>query len=186
MVQDRSAALFDQARALIPGGVNSPVRAFASVGTTPIFVERAHGSRVTDVDGNTYLDYIGSWGPMLFGHSPDFLLEDLAQAAARGTSYGLPAPGEVEMARLISAAYPAAEMVRMVNSGTEATMSAIRVARGYTGRDKVVKFEGCYHGHSDCLLVKSGSGALTFGVPTSPGVPAPVVKDTLVCRYTHR
>ena len=185
MVHDRSAALFDQARALIPGGVNSPVRAFASVGTTPIFVERAHGSRVTDVDGNTYLDYIGSWGPMLFGHSPDFLLEDLAQAAARGTSYGLPAPGEVEMARLISAAYPAAEMVRMVNSGTEATMSAIRVARGYTGRDKVVKFEGCYHGHSDCLLVKSGSGALTFGVPTSPGVPAPVVKDTLVCRYNH-
>lgn len=180
---ERSQALFREAGEYIPGGVNSPVRAFASVGMSPVFVRRAHGSHVEDEDGNDYLDYIGSWGPMLLGHSPEFLLEDIAQAAARGTSYGLPTAAEVDMARTISQAYPAAQLVRMVNSGTEATMSAIRVARGYTGRNRIVKFEGCYHGHSDALLVKSGSGALTFGVPTSPGVPAEVVKDTVVCRY---
>lgn len=170
-------------RQYVPGGVNSPVRAFGAVGTSPIIAASAHGSRLTDVDGNTYIDYICSWGPLIFGHSPDFLEEDLTQAFRKGLTYGLPTAYECEMAQLICGAYPAAEMVRMVNSGTEATMSAIRVARGYTGRNKILKFEGCYHGHSDCLLVSSGSGTLTYGVPTSPGVPAKVVEDTLVCRY---
>ena len=183
MNHDRSAALFEEATRYIPGGVNSPVRAFRAVGMAPILVRSAHGSRLVDEDGNEYLDYIGSWGPMIFGHSPDFLQQGLVEAVARGTSYGLPTAIEGEMARTICQAYPAAELVRMVNSGTEATMSAIRVARGYTGRDKIVKFEGCYHGHSDVLLVKSGSGALTYGVPTSPGVPEAVVRDTLVCPY---
>ena len=183
MKRDASAAAYARACRVLPGGVNSPVRAFRAVGVPPVFAARARGSRVWDEDGNEYIDYICSFGPMIFGHAPDFLLEGMEEAAARGLSYGLPTVREIEMAEQITAAYPAAEMVRMVNSGTEATMSAIRVARGYTGRDKLIKFEGCYHGHSDCLLVQAGSGALTYGVPTSPGVPAEVVRDTIVCRY---
>ena len=179
----KSAALFDEAVQVIPGGVNSPVRAFGSVGTHPIFVERAQGSKLWDRDGNCYIDYITSWGPMILGHCPELIGETIGRVARYGTSFGLPTAVEVEMAKEVVSAYPAIDMVRMVNSGTEATMSAIRVARGYTGRDKVIKFEGCYHGHSDGLLVSAGSGALTFNVPTSPGVPAAVVQDTIVCRY---
>ena len=183
MEHTKSEEIFAQSLRYIPGGVNSPVRAFQSVGMAPVIARSAHGCRVTDADGNTYIDYICSWGPLIFGHSPDYLQEGLSEAVSRGVTYGLPTAEECAMAQMISEAYPAAEKVRMVNSGTEATMSAIRVARGYTGRDKLVKFEGCYHGHSDALLVKSGSGTLTFGVPTSPGVPAAVTADTLVCRY---
>lgn len=185
MNHSKSEAIFRESQQYIPGGVNSPVRAFQAVGTAPVVVASAHGSRIRDVDGNEYIDYIGSWGPMIFGHSPDFLIEDLIEAVQRGISYGLPTAIETDMAKLLQTAYPAAELVRMVNSGTEATMSAIRVARGYTGRNKIVKFEGCYHGHSDALLVKSGSGTLTFGVPTSAGVPADVVKDTIVAPYNN-
>lgn len=183
MIRAASREAYARACTLMPGGVNSPVRAFRSVGVPPVFAARAKGDRVWDEDGNEYIDFIGSWGPMLLGHSPEFLKDGALEAIDRGLSYGLPTKLEIEMAEQITSAYPAAEMVRMVNSGTEATMSAIRVARGYTGRDKFIKFEGCYHGHSDCLLVKSGSGTLTYGVPTSPGVPADVVKHTLVCRY---
>ena len=183
MIREASREAYERACALMPGGVNSPVRAFRSVGVPPVFAARAKGDRVWDEDGNEYIDLIGSWGPMILGHSPEFLKEGALEAIDRGLSYGLPTKLEIEMAEQVTSAYPAAEMVRMVNSGTEATMSAIRVARGYTGRDKFIKFEGCYHGHSDCLLVKSGSGTLTYGVPTSPGVPADVVKHTLVCRY---
>lgn len=183
MIHSQSRKIFEKTSRFIPGGVNSPVRAFGAVGMTPVIASFAHGSHLTDVDGNTYVDYICSWGPLIFGHSPDFLGDDIAEAFKRGVTYGLPTEAECEMAQLLSEAYPAAEMVRMVNSGTEATMSAIRVARGYTGRNKIVKFEGCYHGHSDCLLVSSGSGTLTYGVPTSPGVPAAVVEDTIVCPY---
>ena len=183
MKHDKSNALFKKAEEYIPGGVNSPVRAFRSVGTSPVFAASAHGSHIIDEDGNSYIDYICSWGPLIFGHSPDYLLEGLTEAVSRGVTYGLPTAAEYEMAEIICHAYPGLEMVRMVNSGTEAAMSAIRVARGYTGRNKIVKFEGCYHGHSDALLVNSGSGTLTYGVPTSRGVPAQVVADTLVCRY---
>ena len=183
MNHSKSQEIFESAKQYIPGGVNSPVRAFSSVGTSPVFADHGHGSKLTDVDGNTYIDYICSWGPLIFGHSPEYLCEGIEDAIRRGTTYGLPTAAEYDMAKLISEAYPAAEMVRMVNSGTEATMSAIRVARGYTGRNKILKFEGCYHGHSDCLLVSSGSGTLTFGVPTSPGVPPEIVADTLVCPY---
>lgn len=179
----KSQEIFDEAVKYIPGGVNSPVRAFRSVGLDPIFIERAKGSKIQDVDGNEYLDYICSWGPLILGHSNDEVLSGIDEIIKRGTSYGVPTEIEVKMAKLIVEAYPSIDMVRMVNSGTEATMSALRVARGYTGRNKIVKFEGCYHGHSDALLVKSGSGTITFGVPTSPGVPADTVKDTLVCRY---
>ncbi len=185
MKHDKSAAIFQESQQYIPGGVNSPVRAFQAVGTAPVVVASAHGSHIQDVDGNDYIDYIGSWGPMVFGHSPEFLTDGLIEAVQRGISYGLPTAIETEMAKLLQMAYPAAELVRMVNSGTEATMSAIRVARGYTGRNKIVKFEGCYHGHSDALLVKSGSGTLTYGVPTSAGVPADVVKDTIVAPYNN-
>ena len=164
-----SRAAFDQARQYIPGGVNSPVRAFRAVGTDPVFIRKAQGTRLFDLDGNEYIDYICSWGPMILGHAHPALLEGAAEAMGRGLSFGLPTDLEVEMARRISAAYPPAQLVRMVNSGTEATMSAIRLARGFTGRDKIIKFEGCYHGHSDCLLVKAGSGALTCGVPPAPG-----------------
>lgn len=183
MKHTKSEAIFKESQQYIPGGVNSPVRAFQAVGTAPVVVASAHGSHIRDVDGNDYIDYIGSWGPMIFGHSPAFLTEGLIEAVERGISYGLPTAIETDMAKLLQMAYPAAELVRMVNSGTEATMSAIRAARGYTGRNKIVKFEGCYHGHSDALLVKSGSGTLTFGVPTSAGVPADVVKDTIVMPY---
>ncbi len=183
MNHEKSKAAFAKACGVIPGGVNSPVRAFQSVGGEPIFVDHAKGSRIVDIDGNEYIDYICSWGPFVLGHSHPMMEEGALEAIRRGMSYGLPTEMETRMAQLICSAYKSAEMVRMVNSGTEATMSAIRAARGYTGKDKIIKFEGCYHGHSDCLLVKSGSGALTFGVPTSPGVPADVVKNTLVCRY---
>ncbi|HJB27002.1 MAG TPA: glutamate-1-semialdehyde 2,1-aminomutase [Firmicutes bacterium] len=183
MNHEKSKAAFAKACEVIPGGVNSPVRAFQSVGGEPIFVDHAKGSHIVDIDGNEYIDYICSWGPFVLGHSHPMMAEGALEAIQRGISYGLPTEIETRMAELICSAYKSAEMVRMVNSGTEATMSAIRAARGYTGKDKIIKFEGCYHGHSDCLLVKSGSGALTFGMPTSPGVPADVVKNTLVCRY---
>lgn len=179
----KSETLYEEAKRYMPGGVNSPVRAFRSVGLTPIFAKSAQGSKLVDVDENTYIDYICSWGPLLSGHSIDMLELDLNDIFNRGISYGLSTELEVEMAKLLVNAYPAIDQVRMVNSGTEATMSALRVARGYTGRTKIIKFEGCYHGHSDALLVSAGSGALTLGVPTSPGVPEDVIKHTLVARY---
>ncbi len=183
MQHSKSKQLFDEAQKYIPGGVNSPVRAFRSVGLEPIFIERAEGSRVYDVDGNEYIDYICSWGPMILGHSNEAILSGIEEVIRKGTSYGVPSPMEVEMAKMIVEAFPSVDMVRMVNSGTEATMSALRLARAYTKRNKIIKFEGCYHGHSDSLLVKSGSGTLTFGVPTSPGVPEDTVRDTIVCDY---
>lgn len=183
MNNTKSKSLYNRAVKVIPGGVNSPVRAFKSVGMDPIFVDHAKGSKVYDVDGNEYLDFIGSWGPMILGHANEAIIGNISEIVAKGTSYGVPSPLEVEMAELITSAYPSIELVRMVNSGTEATMSALRVARGFTGRNKILKFEGCYHGHADGLLVKSGSGTITFGVPTSPGVPADTVKDTLVAKY---
>lgn len=183
MNHQKSQQAYENAQQYIPGGVNSPVRAFQSVGISPIFAQKAKGSHLWDIDGNEYIDYICSWGPMILGHSHPMLQEGLLEAVDRGISFGLPTTLELDMAKEICSAYPAAELVRMVNSGTEATMSAIRVARGYTGRDKIIKFEGCYHGHSDGLLVKAGSGALTYGIPTSPGVPADITKNTLVCHY---
>jgi glutamate-1-semialdehyde 2,1-aminomutase len=179
----RSEAAFERARAVIPGGVNSPVRAFRAVGGSPFFVASARGSKIRDIDGREYIDYVGSWGPMILGHAPQEVLSAIAKAAERGTSYGAPTVAEVEMAELLSGAIPSLEKVRLVSSGTEACMSALRVARGHTKRDDIVKFEGCYHGHSDGLLVKAGSGAATFGVPTSPGVPRDVAKHTLVLPY---
>ncbi len=177
------AAIWQLAKRLMPGGVNSPVRAFGSVGVEPVIVESAQGPYITDIEGRRYIDYVCSYGPLIFGHAPQFVTEAVQEAAGRGTTYGFTTTHEVELAELIAEAYPACEMLRMVNSGTEATMSAIRVARGCTGRSKLVKFEGCYHGHSDSLLVKSGSGLLTQGVPTSPGVPAGLLAETLVCPY---
>ena len=179
----RSEAAFDRARAVIPGGVNSPVRAFRAVGGSPFFVASARGSKIRDIDGREYLDYVGSWGPMILGHAPQEVLAAVAKAAEKGTSYGAPTVAEVEMAELLSGAIPSLEKVRLVSSGTEACMSALRVARGFTKRDDIVKFEGCYHGHSDGLLVKAGSGAATFGVPISPGVPRDYAKHTLVLPY---
>ena len=183
MKHTKSEDLYKEAVKYIPGGVNSPVRSFNSVGISPIFAKKAHGSRITDVDDNEYIDYICSWGPLMLGHSNEEISKGIGEMIASGTSFGLATEIEVEMAKLIVDAYPAIDQVRMVNSGTEATMSALRVARGFTKRNKIVKFEGCYHGHSDGLLVKSGSGTITFGVPTSPGVPADIVKNTLVCKY---
>ncbi len=183
MKRTESDKWFARAQEVLPGGVNSPVRAFKSVGMDPVFIQSAHGSRITDVDGNTYIDYIGSWGPMILGHSPELLNEGLMDVIRRGTSYGVPSAIEVEMAEEMIEAYPSVELLRMVSSGTEASMSALRVARAFTGRNKIVKFEGCYHGHSDALLVKSGSGTLTYGSPTSAGVPEGVIQDTLVGRY---
>lgn len=180
---EKSLKIYDEAIKYIPGGVNSPVRAFKSVGLDPIFIDRAEGCKIYDVDGNEYIDYICSWGPLMLGHSPKEIVDGIEEIVKKGTSYGVPTAIEVEMAKLIVEAYPAIDQVRMVNSGTEATMSALRVARAYTGRNKILKFEGCYHGHSDALLVKSGSGTITYGVPTSPGVPEDVVKDTLVAKY---
>ncbi len=179
----KSDELFNQARRFIPGGVNSPVRAFSGVGGTPRFIERADGARMYDVDGNSYIDYIGSWGPMILGHNADVVKDAVIEAVSRGLSFGAPTGVEVTMAEKVSQLVPSMEQVRMVNSGTEATMSAIRLARGYTGRDKILKFEGCYHGHADCLLVKAGSGALTLGQPNSPGVPADFAKHTLTCTF---
>ncbi|MFN3694641.1 MAG: glutamate-1-semialdehyde 2,1-aminomutase, partial [Ignavibacterium sp.] len=179
----KSKQLFEKAKRFIPGGVNSPVRAFKSVGGDPIFIERGSGSKFYDVDGNEYIDYIGSWGPHLFGHNPPFIKQALAEAFEKGTSFGAPTELEVKMAQLITELVPSIEMVRMVNSGTEATMSAIRAARGYTNKEKFIKFEGCYHGHADYFLIKAGSGALTLGVPTSPGVTKGNAADTLLADY---
>lgn len=181
----KSIELFDKAKLRIPGGVNSPVRAFKSVGGIPIFIQKGIGSKIYDVDGNEYIDYIGSWGPHLFGHNPDFIIKPVKEALDKGTSFGTPTELEVEMAELVCELMPSIEMVRMVNSGTEATMSAIRLARGFTGKDKIIKFEGCYHGHGDSFLIKAGSGALTFGVPTSPGVSKATAKDTLIAQYNN-
>lgn len=179
----KSDQLFEQARQTIPGGVNSPVRAFNGVGGTPRFIDHADGAYLYDVDGQTYVDYIGSWGPMLLGHNHPAIKAAVIKAVEKGLSYGAPTEIEVLMAEKVRQIVPSMEQVRMVNSGTEATMSAIRLARGYTGRDKIVKFEGCYHGHADSLLVKAGSGALTLGQPNSPGVPADFAKHTLTCVY---
>lgn len=179
----RSAQLFEKARACIPGGVNSPVRAFKAVGMDPLFIKEAHGCRVIDVDDNEYIDYVGSWGPLILGHSHPRVVEAVQQAAARGTSYGAPCPGEIELAQIICQAIPSMEKVRMVSSGTEAAMSAVRLARACTGRSRIVKFEGCYHGHGDSFLIKAGSGLLTAGVPSSPGVPAELAELTLVAGY---
>ncbi len=183
MKTEKSRQLFNEAKKYIPGGVNSPVRAFKSVGGDPLFITKGKGSKFWDVDGNEYIDYIGSWGPHLFGHNPPFIIDSLLKAIESGTSFGAPTALEVEMAKLIIELVPSVEMVRMVNSGTEATMSAVRAARGYTGRDKFIKFEGCYHGHADYFLIKAGSGALTLGVPTSPGVTKGNAADTLVADY---
>ena len=183
MNTEKSKILFERAKKILPGGVNSPVRAFKSVGGTPIFIERGEGSKIYDVDGNEYIDYIGSWGPHLFGHNPPFIKEAIKDALEKGTSFGTPTELEVNIAELVRELVPSIEMIRFVNSGTEATMSAIRVARGFTKRNKIVKFEGCYHGHADFFLIKAGSGALTFGVPTSPGVTEGNAKDTLVADF---
>ncbi|MGX9308881.1 glutamate-1-semialdehyde 2,1-aminomutase [Pantoea ananatis] len=179
----KSEELFAEAQRLIPGGVNSPVRAFTGVGGVPLFIEHADGACLYDADGKKYIDYVGSWGPMVLGHNNDGIRQAVIEAAQRGLSFGAPTEMEVTMAQLVCKLVPSMEMVRMVNSGTEATMSAIRLARGFTGRDKIIKFEGCYHGHADHLLVKAGSGALTLGQPNSPGVPADFARHTLTCTY---
>ncbi len=180
---EKSKKIYEEGIKYIPGGVNSPVRAFKSVETTPVMIKSAKGTKLIDEDDNEYIDFIGSWGPAVFGHSNEKLLSGIEEHLNNGLTYGLPTGIEVEMAKLMVEAYPAIDMVRMVNSGTEATMSAIRVARGYTNRKKIVKFEGCYHGHSDSLLVKSGSGTITYGVPTSLGVPEEIVENTIVARF---
>ncbi|BCQ36412.1 MULTISPECIES: glutamate-1-semialdehyde 2,1-aminomutase [Erwinia] len=179
----KSENLYAQAQQLIPGGVNSPVRAFNGVGGVPLFIERADGALLYDVDGKAYIDYVGSWGPMVLGHNHPAIRHAVIDAAERGLSFGAPTEMEVKMAELVTQLVPTMDTVRMVNSGTEATMSAIRLARGFTHRDKIIKFEGCYHGHADCLLVKAGSGALTLGQPNSPGVPADFAKHTLTCTF---
>lgn len=178
-----STALFNRAQQVIPGGVNSPVRAFKGVGGTPVFIQKAAGAYITDTDGKQYIDYVGSWGPMVLGHNHPAIIDAVLQAVPNGLSFGAPTEGEITLAELVCQLVPSIEMVRMVSSGTEATMSAIRLARGYTKRDKIIKFEGCYHGHSDSLLVKAGSGALTLGQPSGPGVPADFAKHTLTCTY---
>lgn len=179
----RSENLYTEAQHFIPGGVNSPVRAFNGVGGTPLFIERANGAYIYDIDGKAYIDYVGSWGPMVLGHNHPAIRTAVIKAVEKGLSFGAPTADEVEMAKFVTELVPSMDMVRMVNSGTEATMSAIRLARGYTARDKIIKFEGCYHGHADCLLVKAGSGALTIGQPNSPGVPADFARHTLTCTY---
>ena len=181
----KSETLFERAKAVIPGGVNSPVRAFGSIGMCPRFIASAKGSTMTDADGKTYIDYVGSWGPMILGHSHPAIEEAVVEAARQGLSFGAATEREVEMAELICQLVPSIEMVRMVNSGTEAVMSAIRVARGFTGKDKIIKFNGCYHGHSDGLLVQAGSGVMTAGVPDSGGVPSGCTRDTLTATYNN-
>ena len=183
LVDQKSHQAFLRAQKVIPGGVNSPVRAFKSVGRNPVFIDRGEGAYIWDIDGNRYLDFVGSWGPLIVGHAHPNVVEAIKRVAERGTSYGAPTEVESELSEEVLRAFPSMEMVRMVNSGTEATMSAIRLARGVTGRTKIVKFEGCYHGHSDQLLIKAGSGALTLGVPTSPGVPAQIAATTISARY---
>lgn len=181
--EEASRVAFEEAKQYIPGGVNSPVRAFKSVGLTPIYMERGEGSRVFDIDGNSFLDYVGSWGPLIMGHAHPEVVEALQDTATRGTSFGAPTLLETEMAKLVCERVPSIEIVRMVNSGTEATMSAIRLARGYTGRSKIIKFEGSYHGHADSLLIKAGSGIATLGLPDSPGVPEAVATNTIAVPY---
>jgi len=183
MNTEKSKQLFEEAKKYIPGGVNSPVRAFKSVGGDPLFIKKGKGSKFWDADGNEYIDYIGSWGPHLFGHNPSFIIDALKAAIENGTSFGAPTEMEIKMAEIITQLVPSVEMVRMVNSGTEATMSAVRAARGYNGREKFIKFEGCYHGHADYFLIKAGSGALTLGIPTSPGVTKGNAADTLLADY---
>ena len=180
---EKSAAAFEEAKKLMPGGVNSPVRSYRSVDCNPPFIARAEGSHIFDIDGNEYIDYVGSWGPMVVGHAHPQLVKALQEAATRGTSYGAPTLIESQLAKKVMEVYPSMEVIRMVNSGTEATMSALRLARGYTGRNKIVKFIGCYHGHSDSLLVKAGSGMATFGVPDSPGVTPGTAQDTITIPY---
>ncbi|MCT8721477.1 glutamate-1-semialdehyde 2,1-aminomutase [Glaesserella parasuis] len=180
-----SQSLFEKAQRVIPGGVNSPVRAFKGVGGTPVFIDSAKGAYITDSEGKRYIDYVGSWGPMVLGHNHPAIIEAVLKAVPNGLSFGAPTAIEIELAELVCKLVPSIEMVRMVSSGTEATMSAIRLARGYTKRDKIIKFEGCYHGHSDSLLVKAGSGALTLGQPSSPGVPEDFAKHTLTCEYNN-
>ncbi len=179
----KSVKLFARAQQILPGGVDSPVRAFTSVGETPRFIRRASKARIEDIDGNTFIDYVMSWGPLIHGHAPGGLVKALAAAAKQGTSFGAPSPLEVELAERVRAFVPSMELVRFVSSGTEATMSAVRVARAATDRDKILKFEGCYHGHADPFLVQAGSGALTLGTPNSPGVPAAAVQNTLLAAY---
>ncbi len=179
----QSKRMWKSALRHLPGGVNSPVRAFAGVGGTPLFVSRGKGSKIWDVDGNWYIDYIGSWGPLILGHADPDVVRAVREAAGRGTSFGIPTDQETELARLVKSYFPSIEKIRFVNSGTEASMSAIRLARGYTGRDEIVKFEGCYHGHVDALLVKAGSGATTLGIPTSPGVPSDFTRHTRLLPY---
>lgn len=180
---DKSIALFEQAKSLMPGGVNSPVRAFKNINGNPIFFEKAQGAYLFDADGNKYIDYIGSWGPMIMGHSHPEIVNAIKKQAELGTSYGAPTSLESSVAELIIKNVPSIEKIRMVNSGTEATMSAIRLARGFTNRDKIIKFDGCYHGHVDSLLIKAGSGVLTFGLPDSPGIPEDLAKHTVTCPY---
>ncbi len=182
--QDKlSKQAFAKAKNIIPGGVNSPVRALRSVGRDPIFIDRGKGSHIWDIDGNRYVDYVGSWGPLITGHAHPEVVEAIQKTAEKGTGFGAPTELETELAQEVLQAYPAMDMVRMVNSGTEATMSALRLARGVTGREKIVKFEGCYHGHSDSLLIKAGSGALTLGIPTSPGVSTAIASATIVAQF---
>ena len=185
MKTTKSQALFAEAQRLIPGGVNSPVRACKSVGCDPRFIQRASGSKIYDADGNEYIDFVCSWGPMILGHNYPAIMEAIRQTMADGTSFGAPCPLEVELAELVTGALPSVDMVRFVSSGTEATMSAVRLARGYTGRKVIVKFDGCYHGHADSFLVKAGSGVITLGIPGSPGVPEDIVKNTVSIPYNN-
>ena len=181
----KSISLFQEAQTLLPGGVDSPVRAFRAVGGQPLFIERGEGPYLFDVDGNHYIDYVLSWGPLITGHAHPKVVDAIQQAACKGTSYGAPSPLEIELAKSVMEFMPNIEMMRFVNSGTEATMSALRLARAYTKRDKIIKFDGCYHGHADMLLVQAGSGVITLGLPDSPGVPKDTVKDTLVADYNN-
>ncbi|MFN2501229.1 MAG: aminotransferase class III-fold pyridoxal phosphate-dependent enzyme, partial [Pyrinomonadaceae bacterium] len=183
MNTQQSSELFAEAKQHMPGGVNSPVRAFRSVGRDPLFISRAKGSQIVDVDGNSFIDYVGSWGPMIVGHAHERVIDAIRTAAADGTSFGASSEKEIELAKLVKSFVPSVEIIRMVNSGTEATMSAMRLARGFTGREKIIKFEGCYHGHGDSFLSKAGSGVATLGLPDSPGVTRSTAKDTLNATY---